>query len=67
MLKKSTQKYQAERQTSLEHEQKPVKFDDFNNEEEKIIKEWEKKKKKARGSWEKLGTKETKKAETEKI
>lgn len=46
MLKKSTQKYQAERQTSLEHEQKPVKFDDFNNEEEKIIKEWAEKKKK---------------------
>ena len=39
MLKKSTQKYQAEIQTSLEHEQKQVKFDDFNNEEEKIIKE----------------------------
>ena len=44
------------------------KIDDFNNEEEKIIKKWveKRKKKEARGSWKKV-LKRQKKAEKEKI
>ena len=42
----------VERPTSFEHEQKLIKIDDFNNEEEEIIKKWveKRKKKEARGS-----------------
>ena len=49
---KSPQNNAIERQTSFKHEQKPVKIDYFNDEEEKIIKKDLKKEKKreARGS-----------------
>ena len=58
----------VERPTSFEHEQKLIKIDDFNNEEEEIIKKWveKRKKKEARGSWKKV-LKRQKKAEKEKI
>ena len=46
MLEKNPQNYEVERQTSFEHEQKLVKIDDFNDEEEKIIKERVEKRKK---------------------
>ena len=48
MLEKNPQNYEVERQTSFEHEQKLVKIDDFNDEEEKIIKERVEKRKKKR-------------------
>ena len=58
---RSPQNYAIERQTSFEHEQKPVNIDYFNDEEEKTIKKgWKKKKKEARGSWKKQSAKGTK-------
>ena len=43
---KNSQNYVVERHESFHYEQKPVKIDDFNDEEEKIIKERVEKRKK---------------------
>ena len=43
---KNPQNYAVERQTSFEYEQKLVKIDDFNDEEEKITKQRLEKRKK---------------------
>lgn len=60
---KNPQNFKLKRQESFENEQKHVKIDDFNSDEEKKVKEQEEQRKRKRcASWKKQGTEKEKRS-----